>query len=162
MAFTLIDAYSDKPLFTVHDSDSKKQEFSRPDAYIVDGEVYESPRQISIELLKTKSIKFVNNLTSEKIFSMYPQTKQANMQAQHSTLMAIISGSIAIETGGMFAARELDDTEKTQLISIQSAWYWIESVRAASNVANAAINDSLNADNINEILSQYRIDLASL
>lgn len=160
MSFVIIDAYTDLPICVVHAPDRDRHYYSGPDKYIVD-DMEIGKVGISLTCKKLEAVDSINTLTQEKIFSLYPQTKQANLQARYSELMSIIAGTYASETG-MLPARALTESEMAGLLAIQSTWAWIKTIRDASNVMVSQVNEAINAVAVDILLDQYKTLLATL
>lgn len=164
--FTIINAYTDKPIAVIYAPNSDKPLYAAQDIYIIDGEVF-AIDSLPFLQIKNNAIDLINELTGEKIFSVYSQKKQANLQARHSELMAILDGKFAVLNEltseiTMQTPRPLTALEMTELLTIQVAWAWIKSVRALSNVANENIGNTTTQVEIDSIVSSYKANLLTI
>jgi hypothetical protein len=79
----------------------------------------------------------VNKIAGDKILSLYPQYKQANMTARYVELMKL---------------NELTSTEASE---IEVIWRWIKAIRGQSNVANTKIAVSNSVVEIRNITGNF-------
>ena len=102
---------------------------------------------------QSDSVNLVNVSASSKILALYPQWKQANLQAQWSGLVfadAQLGGGVLTNQNG------------TDGLIIQAAWSWIKSVRHLSNATNEAILAATDYPSILALLSTFNTALAAL
>ena len=82
-----------------------------------------------IDLAKKDALRRVNAISGEVILNRLPLWKQQNMTARAVELQAIGSANWSA-------------VEQQEWDSLQEAWNWVKSVRAASNVATGAIDQA--------------------
>lgn len=141
--FTVFDAYTDKPMYSINAPDSERSNYASGETYVSDY-VEIIPDDLHINQVKANAKSLINGLTGDKILSLYPDHKQRNMTARYMKLM------------------KLNQLETTEALNLESIWTWIESVRAASNIANAALLIAGDNDEINLILADYTAQLSQL
>jgi hypothetical protein len=91
-----------------------------------------------IEAVKASAIARVNQRAGEIIASQLPHWKQANLTARAIELQSV-------------GAANWNESESQEWADITAAWTWVKSIRAQSNVAVAAIQNSASADEVAQI-----------
>lgn len=106
-----------------------------------------------IEQHKRDSVVIVNVRASNKILDLYPQWKQANLQAQWSGL---------VFADAQLGGGTLTNQNSSDGLAIQSTWSWIESVRNLSNATNTAILAAIDYPTILTLLSTFKTEIEAL
>ena len=110
--------------------------------HVINGEFVtpEIPISDQKEIAKAK----VNNLSSATILDRLPDWKQRNLTAR----------AVDLIQQGITASTEMD--------SIRAQWQWVESVRAASNIATTAIDTASDQSGIDDAITQFKTALEGL
>lgn len=119
-------------------------------------EVWELSQQ-AIEDLKTQAIADINLETQIKIYSIYPQTKQANLQARWSEL---------VYEDALLGSNSLINQQSSEGLAIKAAWDWIKDLRNRSNTAIATLNTFSDLDTIisdvEQLIATFKAELLNL
>lgn len=144
MTFSIIK--SDGSVNIIHADDSEKQLYLsiNPGSLIIDGQENFPSVNLSLSEAKERATELINNKASDKIIAIYPQWKQANMTARFVQLIT------------------LGQTGSAEGLGLQSAWAWIESIRAASNVACSNIQGCADQVAIDAAVELYTVQLSQL
>ena len=86
----------------------------------------------------------INNLTSAKILSKYPDYRQRNMTARYLKLVT------------------LAETETEEALTIHAAWNWIKDIRSRSNTATALLETKTTLSEIQTVVSDYTTELGNI
>jgi hypothetical protein len=91
--------------------------------------------------LRQDAIRQVNTLAGDKIVSVYPVYKQANMTSRYL---------------------QLNNPNEQEAIAIKQAWQWIAAIRDTSNMVCVAITQANDMANIRALVASYSADLSAL
>lgn len=92
--------------------------------------------------VKATLVSSINAEAYERIIAIAPEHKQRNALARAVELIGIQSGTWIESKGNKPQSRVLTAEENTEAQALSQIWADVNAIRAASNAANAAINDA--------------------
>lgn len=92
-----------------------------------------------LDKAKTDGKQQVNQSTSAKILSVYPDYKQRNMTARYLELTT------------------LNETDGDEGKAIADAWAWIKDIRTLSNTATASIDTKTTLEEITAVVDEFKL-----